>query len=299
MFDIARKQEKDIERYRPEMISVYVKKTEVLLREPSLLAFDAVAKKIVGAGREAGLLYGGTNENIVVLNPLKNRIIADYTVAEKLFSILIAKARGKKLTKPQVVICIPSHATEVDGKVFMDAFYQLGAKNVVLSMQTFEEVLAEMPKFCDVVVGIGSGEPEHWEEAFLHEIPADVYSRSLIDSSGQEVRVELTGKQHTVCLRFGAVRSLRMIGKGMETSGLYSEAEIARYRENGFRNVIYQKKYGGHDSFTVENAEPLPWKHYLLVIQDYSLEILADEEPVIEVITKTDSVNTDKGMQTE
>lgn len=115
--------------------------------------------------------------------------------------------------------------------------------------------------------------------------------------------MELTGKQHTVCLKFDAVRSLRMIGKGMETSGLYSEAEIACYRENGFRNVIYQKKKDGHDSFAAQNAgekaESLPWKHYLLVIQDYRLEILAEKEPDIEVKTNTDNVNTDKGMQTE
>lgn len=287
VFEIAQEQERNIKKYPPVTISVYVKKTEALLEEPSLLAFDRTTNKIAGVGEEARGLYGGTEEKIVVINPLKNSVIADYTVAEKMFSFFVNKARGKKLTKPEVIVCIPPWATEVDGKVFMDVFYHLGAKKVVLSMKTFEETLKELPKSCEVVVGIGRETPEQWEEVFPHRIPADVYSTRLINGEEQGLQIELLGSKHIVHLKFGVVKAIRMFEEGMAIDGPYSQKETQRYKENQFQNVIYQVKNGEFGRFadTIAGgfAQVMEWKHYLVITQNYNMEILTEAEPDIEV----------------
>ena len=112
-------------------ILVYIKGKGVVLKEPSVVAIDRDSNKIITFGEEARLMIGRTPGNIVAIRPLRQGVISDYTVTEKMLKYFITKAVGKKaLRKPRIAVCIPSGATEVERKAVEDATYQAGARDV-------------------------------------------------------------------------------------------------------------------------------------------------------------------------
>ena len=115
-------------------ILVYVKGKGVVLKEPSVVAFDRNTNKIKAIGEEARLMLGRTPGNIVAVRPLRQGVISDYTVTEKMLSYFIDRTVGKSLfgRKPRISVCVPSGATEVEKKAVEDATYQAGAREVAI-----------------------------------------------------------------------------------------------------------------------------------------------------------------------
>ena len=114
-------------------ILVYIKGRGVVLKEPSVVAFDKDSNKIKAIGEDARLMIGRTPGNIVAVRPLKSGVISDYTVTEKIMEYLITKALGKKyFRKPRIAVCVPSGVTEVEKKAVEDATYQAGAREVAI-----------------------------------------------------------------------------------------------------------------------------------------------------------------------
>ena len=114
-------------------ILVYIKGKGVVLKEPSVVAFDRDTNKIKAIGEEARLMLGRTPGNIVAVRPLRQGVISDYTVTEKMLKYFIQKALGKKmLKKPRISVCVPSGVTEVEKKAVEDATYQAGAREVAI-----------------------------------------------------------------------------------------------------------------------------------------------------------------------
>ena len=113
-------------------VLVYVKGKGVVLKEPSVVAFDRNTNKIKAIGEEARLMLGRTPGNIVAVRPLRQGVISDYTVTEKMLSYFINRTVGKSLfgRKPRISVCVPSGATEVEKKAVEDATYQAGAREV-------------------------------------------------------------------------------------------------------------------------------------------------------------------------
>ena len=112
-------------------ILVYIKGKGVVLKEPSVVAFDRDTNKIKAIGEEARLMLGRTPGNIVAVRPLRQGVISDYTVTEKMIKYFIQKAMGKKsFRKPRISVCVPSGVTEVEKKAVEDATYQAGAREV-------------------------------------------------------------------------------------------------------------------------------------------------------------------------
>ena len=113
-------------------VLVYVKGKGVVLKEPSVVAFDRNTNKIKAIGEEARLMLGRTPGNIVAVRPLRQGVISDYTVTEKMLSYFIDRTVGKSLfgRKPRISVCVPSGATEVEKKAVEDATYQAGARDV-------------------------------------------------------------------------------------------------------------------------------------------------------------------------
>ena len=102
-------------------ILVYIKGKGVVLKEPSVVAFDRDTNKIKAIGEEARLMLGRTPGNIVAVRPLRQGVISDYTVTEKMIQYFIQKALGKKtFRKPRVSVCVPSGVTEVEKKAVED-----------------------------------------------------------------------------------------------------------------------------------------------------------------------------------
>ena len=112
-------------------ILVYVKGKGVVLKEPSVVAFDRDTNRIKAIGEEARLMLGRTPGNIVAVRPLRQGVISDYTVTEKMLKYFISKAVGKqRFRKPLISICVPSGVTEVERKAVEDAAFQAGARDV-------------------------------------------------------------------------------------------------------------------------------------------------------------------------
>ena len=112
-------------------ILVYVRGKGVVLKEPSVVAFDRDSNKIKAIGSEAREMLGRTPGNIVAVRPLRQGVISDYTVTEKMMRYFIRKAVGRhNLRKPIISVCVPSGVTEVEKKAVEDATFQAGARDV-------------------------------------------------------------------------------------------------------------------------------------------------------------------------
>ena len=103
-------------------ILVYIRGKGVVLKEPSVVAFDSNTHKIQAIGEDARLMLGRTPGNIVAVRPLREGVISDYTVTEKMMKYFIQKALGKRnFRKPRIAVCVPSGVTEVERKAVEDA----------------------------------------------------------------------------------------------------------------------------------------------------------------------------------
>ena len=96
-------------------VLVYVRGKGVVLKEPSVVAFDRDTNVIKAIGEEARMMLGRTPGNIVAVRPLRQGVISDYTVTEKMIKYFVQKALGKRtFKKPRISICVPSGVTEVE-----------------------------------------------------------------------------------------------------------------------------------------------------------------------------------------
>lgn len=143
-------------------ILVYVKGKGVVLKEPSVVAFDRDTNKIKAIGEEARLMIGRTPGNIIAVRPLKQGVISDYTVTEKMLRYFIKKALGKRtFRKPRISVCVPSGVTEVEKKAVEDATYQVGAREVSIIEEPIAAAIGagiDISKPCgNMIVDIGGG----------------------------------------------------------------------------------------------------------------------------------------------
>lgn len=113
-------------------VLVYVKGKGVVLNEPSVVAVDKSTGKIMSVGLEAEKMLGRTPGNIIAVRPLREGVISDYEMTERMIKEFIRKVQGFRLFKPNLVICIPSIITEVEERAVIDAGTQAGAKKVYL-----------------------------------------------------------------------------------------------------------------------------------------------------------------------
>ena len=143
-------------------ILVYIKGKGVVLKEPSVVAFDRDTNQIKAIGEEARLMIGRTPGNIVAVRPLRQGVISDYHVTEKMLKYFIQKAvGGRSLRKPRIAVCIPSGATEVEKKAVEDATYQAGAREVAIIEEPVAAAIGagiDIYKACgNMIVDIGGG----------------------------------------------------------------------------------------------------------------------------------------------
>ena len=142
-------------------VLVYVKGKGIVLNEPSVVAVDKRNGKIVAVGEEAQKMLGRTPGSIIAIRPLREGVISDYEMTERMIKEFIRKVMGFRLFKPNVVMCVPSIITEVEERAVIDAGLQAGAKRVFL---VEEPVAAAMGAGIDIalpngnmIVDIGGG----------------------------------------------------------------------------------------------------------------------------------------------
>ncbi|MBI4096100.1 MAG: rod shape-determining protein [Candidatus Levybacteria bacterium] len=144
---------------------VYLVGEGIVLNEPTVVAVTAEGNRVVAVGREAKEMLGRTPGNIVALRPLRDGVIADYTITEAMLSYFIDKAAGRsRFFKPEVMVCIPSGVTQVERRAVLDATMAAGAKVAYLIEEPLAAAIgAKIPiaqAAGHMVVDIGGGSTE-------------------------------------------------------------------------------------------------------------------------------------------
>ena len=142
-------------------VIAYVKGKGIVLREPSVVAVDNNTGEVLAVGKEARRMLGRTPGNIVATRPLREGVISNYTVTEKMLKYFINKVCGRFVFAPRMMICIPSQVTEVEKKAVIDAASQAGARKVYLIEEPIAAAIGagiDISKPCgNMVVDIGGG----------------------------------------------------------------------------------------------------------------------------------------------
>ena len=140
-------------------VIAYVKGKGIVLREPSVVAVDNNTGNVLAVGKEARKMLGRTPGNIVATRPLREGVISNYTVTEKMLKYFINRVCGKFVFAPRIMICIPSQVTEVEKKAVIDAASQAGARRVYLIEEPIAAAIGagiDISKPCgNMVVDIG------------------------------------------------------------------------------------------------------------------------------------------------
>ncbi len=114
-------------------VLVYIKGKGIVLQEPSVVAIDKNTDKVLAVGSEARKMLGRTPGNIVAIRPLKDGVISDYEVTERMLRYFIDKTCGKKrFFRPKTIVCVPSGVTEVEKRAVLDATVDAGGGKTFL-----------------------------------------------------------------------------------------------------------------------------------------------------------------------
>ena len=142
-------------------VIAYAKGKGIVLREPSVVAVDNNTGEVLAVGKEARRMLGRTPGNIVATRPLRDGVISNYTVTEKMLKYFINRVCGNFIFAPRIMICIPSQVTEVEKKAVIDAASQAGARKVYLIEEPIAAAIGagiDISKPCgNMVIDIGGG----------------------------------------------------------------------------------------------------------------------------------------------
>src|SRR5256884_740544 len=159
---------------------VYAKGKGIVVNEPSIVAINKNTGEVEAVGKEAKEMMGRMPGNIVAIKPMKDGVIADFKVTEKMLNYFIQKAHNRKmLVHPRIVIGVPSEITQVEKRAVMDSAYRAKASEVHLVEQAMVAAIgAGLPitePSGNMVVDIGGGTTD----VAVISLAGIVYSRSV------------------------------------------------------------------------------------------------------------------------
>ncbi|HTP35888.1 MAG TPA: rod shape-determining protein [Candidatus Acidoferrales bacterium] len=159
---------------------VFAKGKGIVVNEPSIVAINKNTGEVEAVGKEAKEMLGRTPGNIVAIKPMKDGVIADFKVTERMLNYFIQKAHGRKmLVHPRIVIGVPSEITQVEKRAVMDSAYRAKASEVHLVEQAMVAAIgAGLPitePSGNMVVDIGGGTTD----VAVISLSGCVYSRSV------------------------------------------------------------------------------------------------------------------------
>jgi rod shape-determining protein MreB len=144
---------------------VYVVGQGIVLNEPTVVAVTVEENRVVAVGRDAKDMLGRTPGNVSAMRPLRDGVVADYTITEAMLSYFIDKVCGRaRFFKPEVMVCIPSGVTQVERRAVLDATMSAGAKIAYLIDEPLAAAIgAKIPiaqAAGHMIVNIGGGSTE-------------------------------------------------------------------------------------------------------------------------------------------
>ena len=182
---------------------VYVRGKGTVLREPSVVAIQKDTRNILAVGEEAKNMIGRTPGNIIAIRPMKDGVIADFDVTERMLRYFITKThRRSRLVRPRIIVCVPSGVTEVEKRAVIDATLQAGAR---------EAYLIEEPMAAAIGAGLPVNEPT---------------GNMIVDIGGGTTEVAIISMEGIV-----ASQSIRVGGDEMDYS-------IVRYIKDQYKIII-------------------------------------------------------------
>ncbi len=166
-------------------VLIYVKGKGIVLNEPSVVAIDKNSGKLLKVGEDAQAMLGKTPGNIIAIRPLREGVISDYEVTERMLKEFIHKVAGFQFFKPRIIICVPSGITEVEERAVIDAGIQAGARRVYL---------IEEPVAAAIGAGIDITQPDG---NFVIDIGGGTTDIAVISLSGvvESASIKVAGDQ--------------------------------------------------------------------------------------------------------
>ncbi len=192
---------------------IYLKGEGIILNEPSVVAIENTTGKVIAVGREAKEYIGRTPQNISAIRPLKDGVIADFDVTKAMIKYFLNVARqNRKISKPKMVVGVPSGITQVEKKAVIDACIQVGIKEVHLIEEPMAAAIGsdlpiELPRG-NMVVDIGGGTTE----VAIISLSAIAYSDSLRVAGDEldESIIRYLQKKHQVAIGYIAAEKLKI-----------------------------------------------------------------------------------------
>ena len=142
-------------------VLVYVTGRGIVLEEPSVIAVDVLTDDILAVGSEAKKLIGRTPGNVKAIMPMKDGVIADFKATERMLKYFLDKSVKKSLFKPNLLICVPSRATQVEKRAVLQAADNAGAHRVYLMEEPLAAALGAGVDISDaggnLVIDVGGG----------------------------------------------------------------------------------------------------------------------------------------------
>ncbi len=143
-------------------VLVYIKGKSIVLTEPSVVAIERDSKKVLSVGEDARRMIGRTPGNIVAIRPIREGVISDYEITEKMLKYFISKSCGSRsFVRPRVMVAIPAKVTGVERRAVIEAAQQAGARKVYLIEQPIAAAIGAGMDISkpsgNMVVDIGGG----------------------------------------------------------------------------------------------------------------------------------------------
>ena len=215
-------------------VLVYIKGKGIVINEPSVVAIDINTNKILEVGEEARKMLGRTPGNIVAIRPLRDGVISDFDITEKMLKYFIKKAVGNSIIKPRVIICVPSGVTDVEKRAVLEASMNAGAKKTYLIE---EPVAAAIGAGLDItkpsghmIIDMGGGTTD----IAVISLGGIVVSRSIKVAGDKcdDAIVRYVRKKYNVMIGLRSAEELKM------SIGAAFPAEEEMYMEVRGRNLV-------------------------------------------------------------
>ncbi len=208
---------------------VYVKGRGILINEPSIVAIRKSNQEILAYGSEAKTMMGRTPGDLITVRPLKDGVIADFDLAEKMIRHFIKKVQTNRFMRPRIAVCIPSGITEVERRAVRDSAEHAGGREIYLIQEPMAAALGVNLPIEDpvgsMVVDIGGGTTEI-AVISLSGIVTDISIRIGGDEMNEAV-IQYFKKEYNLLIGENTAEAIKM---SMGSAAPYKTEDVKRIK---------------------------------------------------------------------